>query len=83
MRRRRGGARAVAVALDRRFALEHGREIRLAAELGLETMAAALGVSVPTLSRWERGAVRCPDHKASAWAGLLRELAEARREAVA
>jgi len=75
--------RAIRIARDRAFALAHGRAIRLGADLGQEAMAAALGVSVPTLSRWERGVVRVPDRHVNAWASLLRELQAARREAVA
>jgi DNA-binding transcriptional regulator YiaG len=54
-----------------------GQDIRRAALLSLNEMAAAVGVAPPVLSRWENG-LRRPRNSPAAirWAALLNALAE-------
>ena len=69
---------AVQVVKARRvLASGEGREVRMRCGILLHEMADALGVSVPTVSKWERGE-RVPksDH-ALAYLSLLNELVRA------
>jgi len=67
---------AVGIALARRAAIQEGRRIRTAAGLTIYDLAADLGVSPATVSRWESG-LRVPRSEAALrYADLLAELAK-------
>ena len=53
------------------------RQIREAAQVSQRELAAALGVSVMTLNRWERGLARPRGKNAAAYASLLEQLEDA------
>lgn len=58
-----------------------GRAIRQAAKLTLAEIAAAVGVSEPTVSRWEEGLQKPRTAAGLRWAELLRELDKANKAA--
>lgn len=58
-----------------------GRQIRTAAELTLAEVAAAVGTTESTLSRWETNARAPRGDAARAWAALLSELQAAAKKA--
>jgi DNA-binding transcriptional regulator YiaG len=68
----------LALLIEARDAVRSGRgaRLRLAAGISQGELAAAIGVSAPTLSRWEAGDRRPRGDAAVAYARELRKLAE-------
>lgn len=60
-----------------------GRTIRNAAGVPMSTIAKVIGVSVPTLSRWETAITTPSGPEAATWAELLSRLDAATRVEVA
>jgi DNA-binding transcriptional regulator YiaG len=59
------------------------RAIRHRAGVSIQTVASAIGSSVPVLSRWERGERMPRGPQAVRWAALLADLDQATRRAAA
>lgn len=61
-------------AARRHSAAGTGRAIRQGANLSLQEIAEAVGVGVPTVSRWENGLRQPRGEAAARWAELLADL---------
>lgn len=66
---------ALRLAAARRYSASGaGRRIRLDAKLSLQEIADAIGVSNPTISRWENGLNQPRGEAGALWARLLADL---------